>query len=57
MEKNKNIAALHLELDWLEAVIDQVIATYLLQEGHEKRWQDIPLPDLSAMDNPYAQCS
>lgn len=54
MDNNKNIAVLRSELDWLAAVIDQVIASYFLHEGHERRWQDIPVPDLGDMDNPYA---
>lgn len=45
METNPNITALCLEMDWLQKVIDQVICSYLLQEGHENRWQDIPLPE------------
>jgi AAA+ superfamily predicted ATPase len=45
METNSNILALNHEMDWLQKVIDQVICSYLLQEGHENRWQDIPLPE------------
>jgi len=54
MEINASILILHQEMDWLQKVIDQVIRTYLLQEGHEKHWQDIPVPDLSETDCPYA---
>lgn len=49
-----SIWALHQEISWLQSVIDQVIRSYLLQEGHEKHWLDIPLPDLSETDCPYA---
>jgi AAA+ superfamily predicted ATPase len=31
-----------------------VIKSYLLQEGHENHWRDIPVPDLSVEDCPYA---
>jgi len=41
-----NLAALAAELDWLEAVIGQVIASYLKHEGHEGHWRDIPMPDV-----------
>ncbi len=41
-------------MDWLQSVIDQVICTYLLHDGHENNWQDIALPDLSEIDCPYA---
>ncbi|MDR7211097.1 ATP-binding protein [Flavobacterium piscis] len=54
MESKTNIAILHEELDWLEKVIQQVISSYLLQEGHEKDWHDIPLPDLSMENGTYA---
>ncbi|MFH6990864.1 ATP-binding protein [Flavobacterium sp. FlaQc-48] len=48
METNQEILVLHKEMDWLQEVIDQVICSYLLQEGHENRWQDIPLPEINA---------
>lgn len=41
-------------MDWLSAVIDQVIKSYFLQEGHEKDWLNIPLTDLSGKEDPYA---
>jgi AAA+ superfamily predicted ATPase len=41
-------------MDWLQAVTDQVIKTYFLQEGHEQDWLDIPLPDLDDDDGPFA---
>lgn len=52
METNQEILVLYKEMDWLQEVIDQVICSYLLQEGHENRWQDIPLPEINAdMEN------
>lgn len=47
-----DLQTLHGEINWLEAVIEQVIKSYLLQEGHENHWRDIALPDLPA--GPYA---
>jgi len=54
MGANGSISVLQAEMDWLQQVIDQAICTYLLQEGHENRWQDIPMPDLSGEDRPHA---
>ena len=54
MDTEHNILILHREIDWLQQVIEQVIRTYLLQEGHEANWQDIPMPDLSESESPYA---
>ncbi|WP_289659381.1 ATP-binding protein [Flavobacterium panacagri] len=48
METNADIIVLDNEMDWLQKVIDQVICSYLLQEGHENRWQDIPVPEPDA---------
>ncbi|WP_316632403.1 ATP-binding protein [uncultured Flavobacterium sp.] len=47
METNSEIFVLYDEMDWLQKVIDQAICSYLLQEGHENRWQDIPLPEIN----------
>jgi AAA+ superfamily predicted ATPase len=55
MEDSVAILALHREMDWLQSVIDQVIRSYLLQEGHENHWLDIPLPELPEADCPYAE--
>jgi hypothetical protein len=55
MDTEININTLHNEMDWLQKVIDQVIKSYLLQEGHENNWYDIPLPDLSESESAYAQ--
>lgn len=49
-----NLAELHAELDWLEQVIEQVLRSYLKQEGHEAHWSDIALPDLSQGEGIYA---
>jgi len=54
MNKMINLEVLQGEMDWLQAVVDQVIKSYLLQEGHENHWRDIPAPDLSLVDCPYA---
>ncbi|PXY46813.1 ATP-binding protein [Flavobacterium hydrophilum] len=54
MGSKTNITILHEELDWLEKVIQQVICSYLLQEGHENDWHDIPMSDLSAENGPFA---
>jgi AAA+ superfamily predicted ATPase len=54
METETHILILQQEMDWLQAVIDQAIKTYLLQDGHEDNWFDIALPDLEEIDCPYA---
>lgn len=54
MENNVALITLRQEIDWLEAVIAQCMVTYFLQEGHEKSWVDIPLPDLSLVNCSYA---
>lgn len=46
---------LQQEVEWLQSVIDQAIKTYLIHEGHENRWQDIPMPILTADDCCYSQ--
>ena len=53
MEAEENILVLQREMDWLQSVIDQVIKSYLLQEGHENSWLDIPLPNLTDTDSFY----
>lgn len=50
-----NLAELHAELDWLAKVIDQVICSYLKQEGYEAQWSEINLPDLSQGTGVYAR--
>jgi len=39
-----NLAALMAELDWLDAVVAQSIASYLKHAGHERHWESIPMP-------------
>ncbi|MDI5886277.1 ATP-binding protein [Flavobacterium yafengii] len=53
MKTNKNVAVLLEEMDWLQKVINQVICSYLLQDGHENHWRDIPSPEIHADDNTY----
>ena len=48
------ITTLQNEIDWLTAVINQVITSYLKQEGHENNWQDIAPPNVSGVDSFYA---
>lgn len=55
MDKTDHISDIYKELAWLEQVINQAIRTYLVQEGHEQDWQDIPLPDLENSQSAYAQ--
>ncbi len=51
----QNLAALQRELEWLGAVVGQVIASYLKHDGHERRWQDLPVPTLEAATSVYAR--
>lgn len=53
-DNNTNLAALYRELAWLEQVINQVIVSYLKQDGHEQHWHEIPVPDLTADSSIYA---
>ncbi|WP_323789894.1 ATP-binding protein [Psychroserpens sp.] len=54
MKSNYSITTLITEINWLSQVINQVIGSYLMHDGHEKHWLDIPLPDLTKVDNAYA---
>ncbi|MDD5755554.1 MAG: ATP-binding protein, partial [Methylococcales bacterium] len=45
--QQQNLLELHAELDWLGQVIEQVICSYLKQEGHETHWHEIPVPELN----------
>lgn len=49
-----NHLVLQNELKWLQTVINQVIANYLLHEGHERHWSEITPPDLSNNKSPFA---
>lgn len=55
MDNDHCIRVLQGEMDWLQRVIDQVIRSYLMQEGHENNWLDIPMPDLSEGESNYAK--
>jgi DNA polymerase III delta prime subunit len=54
METNEYILALHQEVDWLESVINQVVSMYLQHEGVDTHWTEIPMPDFSENESPYA---
>jgi AAA+ superfamily predicted ATPase len=54
MEPKTALEILYNELDWLQNVINQVITSYLVQEGHENSWLDIEPPDLNGQNAPYA---
>lgn len=54
MKKNRFIATLYRELDWLQQVIHQVLESFLLQEVQKESWQDIPMPDMTDGESPYA---
>lgn len=54
MNEEQNINCLLLEVEWLEKIINQAIRSYLLQEGHELEWQEIPMPNLSEDSSSYA---
>ncbi|MFT6140308.1 MAG: hypothetical protein ACJAXN_001521 [Psychromonas sp.] len=49
-----NLAALYRELEWLEQVVEQVICSYLKQQGHEQHWTDIAPPRLEQNSSIYA---
>lgn len=55
MNNSGSITTLQQEMDWLEAVIDQVIRSYFLQEGHEKDWLQIAPPVLGNAVDGYAE--
>ena len=55
-EVKNNITVLHREIDWLQAVIDQVIRQYLLHDGHETSWKELPVPELAGVPGRYAEC-
>lgn len=54
METNVSFAVLEKEINWLQQVIDQAIKTYLMQDGHENNWRDIPLTDLAETECAYS---
>ncbi|RYU91656.1 ATP-binding protein [Mucilaginibacter terrigena] len=42
------------ELNWLQEVIQQAVGFYLLHDGYEKNWTELPVPDLTDSVSPYA---
>ncbi|PWW11462.1 ATP-binding protein [Mangrovibacter plantisponsor] len=52
-QQTANVIVLWREMAWLSRVINQVICSYLKQEGHERHWLDIPPPEL-VKGAPYA---
>ncbi|MDU8498231.1 ATP-binding protein [Pseudomonas syringae] len=54
-DRQQNLHALDRELDWLSAVIDQTVACYLKQDGHEALAEDIPAPLLDPEQSIYAR--
>ncbi|ASY77299.1 ATP-binding protein [Pectobacterium polaris] len=52
-QQANNVIVLYREMAWLSQAINQVICSYLKQEGHERHWTDIPPPDLQE-GTPYA---
>ncbi|MDW6002503.1 ATP-binding protein [Vibrio mangrovi] len=50
----RNLKALYLEMAWLSAVINQVICSYLKQDGHENHWLEIPPPPLEPNESLFA---
>jgi hypothetical protein len=53
MISNKNSIALLNEMDWLQKVIEQVIANFFHFDGTQKQEQDIPMPELDATNSIY----
>lgn len=52
-QQANNVVVLFREMMWLSQVINQVICSYLKQEGHERHWVDISPPELE-QGTPYA---
>jgi len=55
MGQEHNLEALHRELDWLAAVIAQVVACYFKHEGHEQQEAEIEPPALEYEHSIYAR--
>lgn len=49
-----NLRVLNTELDWLQQVIQQAMASYFKYEGHEPHWREIASPELLAGSSTYA---
>ncbi|MFT5891226.1 MAG: AAA+ superfamily predicted ATPase [Dokdonia sp.] len=54
METRTPLSIIYQEIEWLEKVIHHAIGIYLQQEGHHKDWREIPIPDYTDVDLPYA---
>lgn len=54
MAAEQHLLTLHREIAWLELVINEVIRSYLQQEGYTQSFPDLPPPDLDG-DSPYAE--
>ncbi|MEM6719516.1 MAG: ATP-binding protein [Bacteroidota bacterium] len=55
MDNNAYIISLYEEIDWLQQVINQVISVYLQHEDIDDiHWTEIPMPEVSELDTPYA---
>lgn len=52
--EQNNITVLYQELEWLSLVVNQVIISYLKQDGHELHWLEIPPPPLIRGESIYA---
>ncbi|WP_228449041.1 ATP-binding protein [Vibrio spartinae] len=50
----RNLNALYREMEWLSMVINQVICSYLKQDGYENHWLEIPPPSLEQNDSLFA---
>lgn len=55
MEADDLLNDVQNELAWLQAVIQQAIGCYLLHEGYETSWTELPVPDLTDSASPYAE--
>lgn len=54
MEANTPLSTLYQEIDWLQTVLHHAIGIYLKQDVNYKDWREIPVPDYTEVDTPYA---
>ncbi|MEL0635663.1 ATP-binding protein [Marinomonas sp. TI.3.20] len=54
INQQESLFALYQEMEWLKLVINQVICSYLKQDGHESHWWEIPQPPIEAGSSLYA---
>ncbi|MBB1199768.1 AAA family ATPase [Enterobacteriaceae bacterium 89] len=52
-QRANNVIVLQREMAWLSLVINQVICSYLKQDGHERHWSEISPPELTS-GTPFA---